>query len=130
MSRRDVAVADRRHGLNRPPQGTPEMRVLAAIQQPHGHRRRHDHYGDAGGDHADCGSYGHRLGHEPVQAPLDRPPDRADVDGRLEDLSPLRRRIVVHDPSPRGRTAMELYVILRRSGWSSGPELEEAAARS
>jgi Protein of unknown function (DUF4242) len=25
---------------------------------------------------------------------------------------------------------MELYVILRRSGWSSGPELEEAAARS
>jgi hypothetical protein len=25
---------------------------------------------------------------------------------------------------------MELYAILRRSGWRSGPELEEAAARS
>jgi hypothetical protein len=25
---------------------------------------------------------------------------------------------------------MDLYVILRRSGWGSGPELEEAAARS
>ena len=25
---------------------------------------------------------------------------------------------------------MQQYVILRRSGWSSGPELEEAAARS
>ena len=25
---------------------------------------------------------------------------------------------------------MDLYVILRRSGWSSGPELDEAAARS
>ncbi len=25
---------------------------------------------------------------------------------------------------------MELYVILRRSGWSSGAELEQAAARS
>ena len=25
---------------------------------------------------------------------------------------------------------MELYAIVRRSGWQSGPELEEAAARS
>src|SRR3954452_9962807 len=25
---------------------------------------------------------------------------------------------------------MDLYVILRRNGWASGPELEEAAARS
>jgi Protein of unknown function (DUF4242) len=25
---------------------------------------------------------------------------------------------------------MQLYAILRRSGWKSGPELEEAAARS
>jgi hypothetical protein len=25
---------------------------------------------------------------------------------------------------------MELYAILRRGGWASGPELEEAAARS
>ena len=25
---------------------------------------------------------------------------------------------------------MQTYVILRRNGWSSGPELEEAAARS
>ena len=25
---------------------------------------------------------------------------------------------------------MDLYVILRRSGWSSGEELEQAAARS
>jgi Protein of unknown function (DUF4242) len=47
-------------------------------------------------------------------------------------MSPPRRRhtVVVHDHQRSEEDDMKLYAILRRTGWRSGAELEEAAARS
>src|SRR5690349_4454429 len=72
VRRRDVAVPDGRHRLERPPHPDPDARVLARVERPD--QDAAADYDQARGSHDHAGGCAHRrrLAHELGHAPLDR----------------------------------------------------------
>ena len=134
--RRDVAVADGRHRLDRPPHADEDVRVLLVVEHAHEEPACDDDQPRRRDDHAGGASHRHRLAQEALHLPFEE-----NDPGHQERRSTVRDRLrssVSDDPAQRAqpikgtgrRCRIEHAWIHSRTSFSGPPWASSSSWRS